>query len=193
MRKQTSFLLSFCMLVLLGCVTTMATQSDWDASAQFSSLKTYSWASNDQPLTGNPRLDNSLVDSRIRAAIDEQLAAQGYQKTNSAEVDFQVAYHASIEGKLDTTTFRTPSYGAGAGLVNSNNQRTAQLLGNKETTFVTEYEEGTLLLDIIDPRTQKLIWRGSVSDVLNPKRTSEQKQAKIKEAVGKLLSQFPPK
>ena len=56
-----------------------------------------------------------------------------------------------------------------------------------------EYEAGTLVLDVIDARTNRLIWRGwaqrTVEDVLND---GDRMARVITDAVKKMMQQFPP-
>jgi hypothetical protein len=52
------------------------------------------------------------------------------------------------------------------------------------------YREGTLVLDIIKPDSNQVIWRGKAVSVIGD--PSGRKQA-IEAAVGRLLKKFPPK
>lgn len=56
-----------------------------------------------------------------------------------------------------------------------------------------EYEEGTLILDVVDPKSKELMWRGSAQDEVNFKSTPEKAQAQINEAVNGMLEHFPPR
>jgi hypothetical protein len=56
-----------------------------------------------------------------------------------------------------------------------------------------EYIEGTLILDILDARTQQLLWRGTAEGGIPDKPTPEQIETMTNEAVNKLLNNFPPK
>ncbi len=51
-----------------GCHSIQVSQ-DYDSSKDFSSLKTYEWQAKSQPKTGDIRVDNPLLDARIRSAI----------------------------------------------------------------------------------------------------------------------------
>ena len=60
-------------------------------------------------------------------------------------------------------------------------------------TYVYEYDEGTLILDIVNPQNKQLMWRGSATDEVNFKSNPEKDQSKINQAVQELLAHFPPK
>jgi hypothetical protein len=178
--------------VFLAACSTMSTNSDWDKNANFSALKTYDWVSGHQEKSTNPRLNSDLLNTRIRTAIDNTLQAKGYQKATGGNPDFWVSYSTSIEQKMDATTFSTPyaiPYGVGPGF----SHQARGYWGYHDTeTFVTQYDEGTLLIDIADANTKKLIWRGSVSDVIDPNATPEKREARINAAVAEALKKFPP-
>jgi hypothetical protein len=189
--KPTNFLVLMMLGFFIGGCTTINVSSDYDANANFTALKTYDWAG-DHPITGNPRLDNDILHARIHNAIEQELAAKGFQKTAGGTPDFKLAYHIGLEQKLDVVTFNDYDYAYPA----SYNMRTGfdHHMGAwpASQTNVYQYEEGTLLLDIIDPSSKQLIWRGSAATEVDPSQSSEKKEAKINKAVHKLLAQFPP-
>ena len=178
------------MLVLLG-LSAMAlacsgikVNSDYDPSADFSQMRTWSWLP-DAGKSGDPRLDNALIDSRIRTAVKSELDAKGYTLATSGTPDFQVAYHVSIEGKLDVDTVyhggggygRAGRYGGGWGYAE---------------TRVREYDEGTLLIDVLQSGSGALLWRGSGVATVREESTPEKRTKRINAAVKKILERFPP-
>ena len=53
-----------------------------EGGADMSGYRTYSWASDDRLLTHDPRLDNNpFFLARLRADVDRQLAARGFEKS----------------------------------------------------------------------------------------------------------------
>jgi hypothetical protein len=179
------------MLAFTGC-STLTTHADWDTSANFSQLRSYAWVPGQQPPTGNPRIDNNmLLDDRVREAIDSALKAKGYSK-NDANPDFWVSYQAAIQGKIEATTF--PSYGYmtpyggpyGAGAYNYAGWSSAD-------TMITSYDEGSIIIDLADAKIKRLLWRGTVSDVMDPSRTPVERAKRIDQAVTKAFKAFPPK
>ena len=60
-------------------------------------------------------------------------------------------------------------------------------------THTYQYDEGTLLLDIVDSMTWKPVWRGSAQAEVNLDADPEKKQERIDEAVRRILERFPPK
>jgi hypothetical protein len=63
-------------------------------------------------------------------------------------------------------------------------------LGGKDAVtdaYVFGHEEGTLGLDVLDGRTQQLVWRAAATAVVDPK----ERQDRITEALRRMLLQFP--
>jgi Domain of unknown function (DUF4136) len=179
--------------VLAGCAT-VSVNSDYDSKADFSKYKTYAWESEDQPRAGDPRLDNTLIDSRVRDAVDQTLSSKGFQKVSSGAPDFIVAYQAAIEQKMDVTQMTTPyytPYATGMAYGGASMYSSWNMHGGTDT-FVTQYDEGTLFVDIVDPKTNALIWRGTGKKAIDENASSAKRESNINKAVQKILSEFPP-
>jgi hypothetical protein len=56
----------------------------------------------------------------------------------------------------------------------------------------TQYEQGTLMLDILDSTSKQLIWRGTAQAEIYPNQSPKDREKTINKAVGKILSDFPP-
>ena len=55
-----------------------------------------------------------------------------------------------------------------------------------------QYKEGTFILDFIKPASKNLIWHGSARVALDYADTPEKRDKLIKEAMKKILQNFPP-
>ena len=172
---------SIALALWFGC-STVQVQTDWNPSTDFSKLHTYAWL-NERPLaTGDPRFDNPLVDQRIRNATAETLGAKGFTPAPQATADFLMSYLITSQQKTDVNTVYE-SYGYGMGEFGS---------PGYARTYVTQYELGTLILDVLDPKTKTLVWRGSGSAVLSETRTPEERDKRVRAAVQEILAKFPP-
>ncbi len=60
------------------------------------------------------------------------------------------------------------------------------------TKAVTSYERGSFLIDVLDARTGKLLWRGVGRRVFDPKQTPEQRYERIDAAVASVIDEFAP-
>jgi uncharacterized protein DUF4136 len=166
--------------VATACSTVQVNQ-DWDPKAHFGGIHAWAWQSETPTLTGNARLDDPLVHQRIQSAIASALAAKGITQATSGKPDVFVAYHIALQQKLDAHTIYT-GYGPYRGYYG---------VGGAET-IVDSYDLGTLLIDFVSPESNTVIWRGSGQSRIQELKTPEERQARIQDAVDRILGQFPP-
>ena len=157
-------------------------QTDYDPSADFSNVRSYAWFDERSGVQGDRQDVTSLLDRRVRSAIDTELQRKGIALVDDSAASVLVSYHLGVETKLDVDTINT-GYGYGA---------YGRYGGISTTTTVREYQEGTLLIDVIDPSANKLVWRGSGQARIRQSSTPEDRKARIDEAVKEILEKFPP-
>ena len=173
------------LLVTLACAATR-TSSDYDPSANFTSYHSYGWLPDGPAPTGHPRADNPLLHERIRNSIDRVLKAKGLAL--SEDPDILVNYHVSAQQKLDVDTWNSGVYGGGyyGGW--------GYGWGIPQTT-VRQYEEGTLIIDVIDTRAKKVVWRGTGTRRLQDAQGQQdpaELDERVFESVSDTLAGFPP-
>ena len=165
----------------LAACSGMSIRSDFNPQADFSQYSTYAWLP--APQTGDPRVDNALIEGRIKTAVDQTLADKGYRQAAADQATFWVGYHLSIEGQMDVTTVNS-YYGYGWG---------PWYYGpGYRDTQVRYYDQGTLLIDIVDAEAKELVWRGTAEAEVRAEMNPEKRQQRINEAVSKILQRFPP-
>jgi hypothetical protein len=167
---------------LLGC-SAMEIRTDYMPAALENMAQYRTYAVLPNPKGGDPRVHNEIVAARVMSAVDRELTGGGYEKDLSGTPDFLIGYHAALDGKLDVTT-TNEYYGYGYGdWYNS----------WRHETVVREYTEGTLILDIVDARSNSLVWRGQAQAEVISSASPETRQKRIDEAVRRILERFPPK
>lgn len=166
---------------LAGC-TSFPVETDYDPEIDFGSLGSYGWLEAKREKTGDPRIDNDLLDARVRRAVDAALAAKGYRKTEGEPADFEVTYHVGVERQVDVQTY-VDSYPRGYRWYSGPTQA---------YTTVREYDVGSLVLDIVSPSEKQLIWRGATQARINDAGTPEQREKRARAAVDAILAKFPP-
>lgn len=162
-----------------ACGPSIQVTTDYDPTARFSELRTWDWLPQSaRERGGDRRIDNPVMERRIRSAVEQELAASGYDRVEGGEPDFRVGYHAAVEDKIDVTTM-DEYYGY-------------RRRWRVTTVDVREYKRGTLILDIVDPGRRQLIWRGwAVGAIENP--SPERVDRSVREAVKRILADFPPR
>jgi hypothetical protein len=58
---------------------------------------------------------------------------------------------------------------------------------------VYQYNEGTLIVDIVDAKTNQLVWRGTATKTIDESASPEQREANLKEVVSRIFEKYPPK
>ena len=165
-------------LTAWGCATTMNVSSHVQGGLDVAQYRTYDWGPADALPTGDPRLDKDpFFQDQLEGAVEKQLATRGLERATADKADLLIHYHANIDRRIDVNrTEHQYGYCQDAGC----------------RSWVVEYQAGTLVLDIVDARTNRLIWRGWAQDSLEGVLDSRHKMAqKIIEAVGRMLAMFP--
>ncbi|GLS83643.1 DUF4136 domain-containing protein [Paraferrimonas haliotis] len=175
-------------LVLAAC-STVTTEFDYNPEVDFSQYKTYAWVDNSsEDEQADAYHMEGLTDQRIRRAVDEQLSAKGFTKVAVEDADLMVNYLTKLEKKVNVDTFHSnygyhpfydPFWGYHGG-------------PSRTETRVREYQQGTLILDLIDNESDKLVWRGALADTVKQKSTPAERETAINEAVTKILQSYPP-
>src|SRR5580698_2151209 len=150
-------------------------KTDYDRAADFNLYKTYSW---EKVHTQNP-----LWVDRIKAAVNSALAAKGWTKVDSGGNVSIMAMEMTQSHQTLNTYY--DSFGGGWGWRGGFGGD----FGDSTTTEST-YKVGTLVVDLFDANTKKLIWRGSSSDTLSDKSAKNIKN--LDKSVDKMFEHFPP-
>ena len=179
-------------MVNAACAPSPQIGYDFDRKADFGGYHTYAWLSGDQEKTGDRRADSSAVDMRIRIAVGTQLRLKGYHAVAEGKPDFYVAYHIGLKDSSPSISTQYYSDGmAGHAFAHAADTRSAGKstpTDNEAPSFLT----GSLLIDIVDAASQKLIWRGTAAGEVDPGLTSQQRDERTKTIVQRILSHFPP-
>ena len=143
---------------------------EFDQAADFSKYKTF--AIRDGQLNSrNPALNSELVKKRIEADITRQLTARGLEVTTGRS-DLNVRYHFGSVRKAELETYPAGWRGFGTRVVR------------------VPYTEGTLVIDLRDPSTRSLVWRGIASE---EKSDGTKIEGKLDDMVRKSIEKYPPK
>ena len=146
-------------------------KTDYDRAADFNRYKTYSW---EKVQTQDP-----LWVDRIKEAVNGALTAKGLTPVDSGG-DVAIVAIEMTKNQQNLNTFYN---GFGGGW------RWGGGFGDATTT-VDNYKVGTLVVDLFDAKTKKIIWRGSSSDTLSDK--SDKNIKNLDKGVQKMFDHFPP-
>jgi hypothetical protein len=140
---------------------------DSDPAAPFATYRTYVW------VDGTPA-PNPLSEDRLHMAVDAHLAARGL-RMNTTNPDVVVATHVTTMERKELVA-NGFGYGPWWG-------------GGLATASVETFIEGTLVVDMYDAKTKKMVWRGVATATASDKPTKNTK--KMDKALDKMFEKFP--
>lgn len=176
MRVETIFCAILATLMLSGVAIAAEKHGmEFDRDADFSAYHTYDWLEKKQRPAGSPLAVGGALDTKIRNAIDKQLAAQGFGPVLEGEPDFLVSFDGAMEQITD---------------IQSDRYEIATGVAWVAEGDINSYRRGTLIISISDAETGKRVWSAwTRKKVKNPKTPG----AQVDKVVKKLLSKFPPR
>ena len=150
---------------------------DHDRTADFRARRTYAWMKGTEA-------PNTLVEKRIRVAVDDQLRAKGLTRVEG-EADLHVITHATTTtgSRLDVTSYGYGGYVGWEGFTTWTPGTGVQ---------VRDYTTGTLVVDLVDPASNKLIWRGVATEALGINPNPEKVSKKVLKVTRSMFRDFPP-
>ncbi|MFZ2905567.1 MAG: DUF4136 domain-containing protein [Cyclobacteriaceae bacterium] len=172
--------LVFLVAVMAGC-SSVNISSDFDKQADFSKYKTYTFSEEALKLPVG-----DLNRDRILKAVETELAAKGFSKSDSPDVI--VDLNVKAEQKMDATATSTgPGYYGGPWRYGYG--------GGFSTTQINynEYIEGTLFVNMVDKSTEKIVWQGRGTKTLDEDADADKREKNINYAVKMIFAKYPPK
>ena len=173
-------------LVALAACNPYTIKYDFDPAAPLATYKTFDWYKPKKDRVGDapPRMAG-FTDGRVRDAVERELSAKGLRRETSADPDLLLDYFPVYQNRSYTTHtrvgFGTGGWGWGARTSIGSSQR-------------HRYKEGTIVLQMVDAKSNKLVWEGTAEGALTDLAgRPEEAQEAIAKAVKDLLAEFPPK
>jgi hypothetical protein len=171
-------------LALAACAsvdvrTVTSPDADLGALHTFSVMQNAKRRSPGPASTSDPMLVNSVSNRALRADLVKGFENRGYVLADNP--DFSVAYYACTKEKLDVAYWDYgydyyPDWWIGMGP------------GPYDRT-VTQYTQGTVIVDVVNPKTKELIWRGQ--GVARVSDDEQQYEQDLWKAVTAILDKFP--
>ena len=155
--------------------STLKISTDYDPATDFSKYKTFAIK------TGSAPKDTISAD-RARSALANALSQRGLkQAEEGADLNLFPHFVLGKETQINTSGYGYGGWhGWGWG-------------GGMQTTTVQQIPTGTLVVDLVDTSTKKVVWRGIAKDQISTSATPEERQQKAAEVAAELFKNFPPK
>jgi hypothetical protein len=181
-RSVICWLAIAAMAVLTGCATGPRISSDVDPSADFSRYRSFAFYS---PLAIESQGYTTLVSGRMKAAARAQMESRGYAYDEKSP-DLWVNLNAFMQEKTDVVSTPEVDYDY---YYSYRARRYVAVPYWRDRTDVYRYTEGTLNVDLVDARQNKLVWEGVA--VGRARAKPEERAARIDAAITDIFARFP--
>ena len=177
MAARTLWLLTLALLVT-ACASTPTANMDFDSSFNFTQVRNIAIQPIDRTVASTVIVSDMQV-SRINQALTEELERKGYSVvSNNADADLLLTWHLITQERMDVRNYNTSTryncWNCGSNV------------------RVTQFTQGTFIVDLIDPVRLQSVWRSifesRLRDQPDPARAEENRRS----AATAIFAQFPP-
>lgn len=177
MRRATIILLALWITGSVTAVASMKVQISEKPGVDFSTYETYTWKRRTDLHPDHPMATGSELDTWVRGLANDQMAAKGFELVNTEKADLWLNYvtYDSDVLQIEGTT--------------KNVAKNVKWIGDPYAHSMRNYLEGTLIIEVVDAKTGKMLWSGWASDAA---ATQEKLQGKAPKAIKKIFQHFPP-
>lgn len=174
--KRLFFVAAFALATSLTQAQTVTVDSELRPNIDFSHFKSYAWAM--QPTSKQDDAGNVLaLKAQMRDAVANAMDGRGYtfnRQSPDLIVNFRVLDQPTT---LKGYTGSTPYFSANE----------VQSLGKEKDIVV---QAGTILVNLVDAKTDEAIWQGIASGLLTA-NSKDRQEGKIREAVNLIFNKYP--
>ena len=175
MRRCVSLCALLLALHAAGC-SSLTVNSDWDRDAPFETFQTFQWKPVRAGAEGGAMTE--LIQKRVERSAVMYLGDAGLKEATT-DPDLLVVAHLGVADKVNVTDWGY-SY-----------SRDYWGYGGRNIDVYT-YQEGTLIIDLIEAESTELVWRGWATKVVDGKSSPEQVDQEVDRVVAAILSRYPP-
>ena len=174
----------FLVAILAASCVPVHVETETIAGTDFSGMKVFSWLKTTTEPGSDVRVNDPALDALVRAAVERELQNKGYIKGENG--DFLVNWLGAIQSKVRVESVE--HFYSGYGYQTLSGPMAGDIAASNSTI---PYEEGTLFIDILDPKKHKLLWRGAGTRRLLKDMDEDQVAGYVKLSVGEILKNFP--
>jgi Domain of unknown function (DUF4136) len=173
------------LILAAGCAGQQVT-TDYSPATSFSQFRTFALVSSPDTVAAQ-----QLLDQRVSNAVQAQLTGKGLTATDRQDADLFVGYGMVDKTHREVYTDRDGwGWGGGWGW---RYYRWGVAWPMTVQRRVETYTDGTVVVNLIDAKTKKVVWEGEIADAVslpvgNPVGATKQ----IDGAVAKLFAKYPP-
>ena len=188
--------LVFISALVTACVSGPPTPTvDYKADYNFNAVKTIAFYEDSGQVSGdNPLQISDMQRDRIDEALSHALEKKGFEiGKDTGKADLLLSWSLFTQEKTSVQTWNTPNVSY-AGYYSRYNRYSGyncwNCLANQTEVTVSNYTEGTFIVDLIDPTLKRSVWRSVIQSRLKGKIGTD--QDKYNEAAAAIFASFPP-
>lgn len=185
---QAAILITGLATIVTGCSSSPEVWTDYDRSVNFAQYKTFEIMGHEGH-GGVSKNYSSLVDQRIDAALRQQMSIKGFVGADNADLLINYTVTVANKQKVTTTTAPTGYVGYPYGYYRAGYY--APWPNYSTQTQVRDYQEGTLVIDIVDQKRKVMVWEGTGQGTVTQKKLDNLDET-LNNAVTTILASFPP-
>ncbi len=167
---------------------------DYSQAYDFSKVRTVAFYKDSGQVSGDDPLrlsdmQRDRIDDAIRVAVENKGVTF---LADPAKADLLLSWHLATADKTDIRTYQSASvgYGGYGGYNRYSRYSCWSCMPTQTQVSVSNYTEGTFIVDMIDPELGKSVWRAVTQSKLKGKQKHE--QAKLDQAAALIFASFPP-
>jgi Domain of unknown function (DUF4136) len=189
--KRTLVVVAVLALAVAVVQAGVKVRAEFDKEYDFTKARTFGWhpdGAGEVKLLmregGDPEQIRTRWEPTIKDAVEKEMAKRGLAPGTGGVPDLYLNYYF-LSGP------------------NSEAQTRGQFIGavppwglpdfEMTTTSLKIFEQGTLILDLIDGPKRQIVWRGIAEAEVDRQRTPVEREKRLREAVVELLKKYPPK
>ncbi|SHG13424.1 DUF4136 domain-containing protein [Flavobacterium johnsoniae] len=170
--------------LIYSCSPTVRVTTDYDHAANFGEYKTFAV----YDLKAQQGQVNQLNADRVTNAIRAEMIAKGFKESDNPDLKVNAV---SILKNKTSVSADTNFYGYGGMYRPYGYWGGGAMMGGANTTFNTyDYVDGSLVIDIVSTKSQKLVWQGIGNAEIDSKPDNPEEF--INNSIKKILAGFPP-
>jgi len=177
MRASRGAALTCLVVLTLGCSGGVKVDQDFEPDTDYSVHKTWDWnadSATEALVAASQRPSVKEYDQYFKSIVAEQMTEKGYTRVET-NPDVLISYKVGI---IDAS-----------GAVDWDMDYQDQM----RNADVYKSHGGIVVFDFHDARTGRKIWHGTGTGSVNIDPTPDMVKAEVRNAVAKILKQYPPK
>lgn len=175
--------LTCCLVSVLAACASHDITTDYRTDVNFSNYQSFALLPVDPTVYSNPKLSEISV-RRVGTLLGKELARR-FTEAEQGAADFHVRYFVVLEDRM-----KVENYNATFGMYRSGyGYRYGFDTPDLHNTY---YQQGSIIIDILDSKTDEVVWRGSTEGKVNDRLSPAERDNRVADQLAELMAKFPP-